>query len=82
MKLIGAAILAIGLALGIYAFTMSVGLEVPSKNIGFGITTPAVTIADPDLVEKRRDYLIYSGILSVVGALLLGFGVMDKKNRK
>ncbi|WP_019141692.1 hypothetical protein [Noviherbaspirillum massiliense] len=82
MKLIGTIILALGLGLGIYAFTMKTGLELPSKNLGFGISTPAVSIADPDLLAKRQNYLIYAGLLSVAGAVLLGFGATGKRRRK
>lgn len=79
MKLIGAAILMIGLGLGIYALTMSVGVEVPSKVIAFGITTPAVTIADPQLLSQRHNYLIFSGILAIAGAIVLGMATIGKR---
>jgi hypothetical protein len=79
MKFIGTVVLAIGIAFGIYAMTMSVGLEMPSKEIGFGITTPAISIDDPNLVAKRKDYLTYAGIVAAVGGLLLVVGLAGKK---
>lgn len=82
MKFIGTVVLAIGIALAAYALTMSVGLEVPSKEIGFGITTPSISIDDPKLVAKRKEYLTYAGVVAAVGGLLLVVGLVGKKDRK
>jgi hypothetical protein len=80
LKAIGATILVTGIMLGIYALAMNVGIDVPAKDLGFGISTPAMTVANIDLMSQRQSYLIFSGILSVVGAILLGFGAMSPKN--
>lgn len=76
MKALGSVILIIGLLLGAYALKIDVGVDVPSKSYGYGITTPAMRVANADLMAQRQNYLIFSGILSIVGAILLGFGSM------
>ncbi|MES2017345.1 MAG: hypothetical protein V4484_12710 [Pseudomonadota bacterium] len=73
MKAIGVAILVIGIVLAIYALTMSVGIDVPPHNLGI-FTTPAISIANADLVAKRQGYLIISGILAVAGVIMLVLG--------
>lgn len=79
MKIIGTILIIVGLALGVYALQMNVGVEVPSKDLGYGITTPAMTVANVDLISQRQNYLIFSGILSLLGVILVGFGVMAPK---
>lgn len=76
MKLVGILILVAGLLLGARALTMDVGVDVPSQNFGYGISTPAMKVANLDLMTQRQNYLIFSGILSVVGAILTGFASM------
>jgi hypothetical protein len=79
MKNFGILILLAGLALGGYSLSMSVAVDVPARDIGFGITTPAMQVANVDRMAQRQNYMIFSGILSVVGAILLGFGSMQAK---
>ena len=76
MKLIGIIILVAGLLLGAHALTMDVGVDVPERDFGYGIATPAMRVANIDLMTQRQNYLIFSGILAVVGAILTGFGTM------
>jgi hypothetical protein len=83
MKAIGIIILAIGLALGAYALTMNVGVDVPKRDFEFGVSTPAMRVANIDRITQRQNYMIFSGILSIVGAILLGFASMaPKANQK
>ena len=76
MKLIGILILVAGLLLGVRAITMDVGIDVPAHDIGYGMSTPAMKVANLDLMTQRQNYLIFSGILAVVGAILTGFASM------
>lgn len=76
MKLIGILILVAGLLLGARALTMDVGVDVPARDFGYGVSTPAVKVANLDLMTQRQNLLIFSGILSVVGAILTGFASM------
>ena len=76
MKLIGIFILIAGLLLGARALTMEVGIDVPARDFGYGVATPAMKVANLDLMTQRQNYLIFSGILSVVGAILTGFASM------
>jgi len=64
------------LALGIYALNMNVSVEVESKDFGYGIRTPAMSVANVNLMEQRQNLLIFSGVLAVVGAILTGFASM------
>lgn len=73
MRIIGIIILGLGLILGTYALTMDVGIEVPARHFGYGISTPAMRVANLDLMNQRQNYLIFAGILSVVGVVLTGF---------
>ena len=74
MKNLGMLILVVGLALGGYSLFMDVSIDVPARAFGYGIDTPAMQVANLDRMAQRQNLLIFSGILSVVGAILLGFG--------
>jgi hypothetical protein len=76
MKAIGILILAAGLALGVYALAMDVGIEVPSQDFGYGVKTPAMHVANVDRMAQRQNYLLFAGVLSIVGAILTGFASM------
>lgn len=76
MKIFGILILAVGLILGSYALTMSVGIDVPAQDIGDGIRLPAIQVANLDRMAQRQNLMIFSGILAVVGAILTGFASM------
>ncbi len=79
MKNLGLAILLIGLVLGGYSLTMDVGIDVPAKDYGYGVSTPAMKVANADKIAQRQNMMTFSGILSVVGAILLGFGSMQQR---
>jgi hypothetical protein len=79
MKPIGILILALGLALGAYSLMMDVGVDVPARDFGYGVSTPATRVANVDRMTQRQNYMIFSGILSIVGAILLGFASMAPK---
>lgn len=76
MKYFGILILLCGLALGIYALNMDVSVDVESKDFGYGIRTPAMSVANVNLMEQRQNLLIFSGVLAIVGAILTGFASM------
>ncbi|PIL43876.1 hypothetical protein CR105_16125 [Massilia eurypsychrophila] len=59
--------------------TMSVAVDVPAQDFGYGVKTPAMQVANIDRITQRQNAMIFSGILSVVGAILLGFGAMAPK---
>lgn len=79
MKNLGIAILIAGLLLGGYSLAMDVSVEVPSRDFGYGINTPAMKVANVDRMAQRQNFMVFSGILSVVGAILLGFGSMQPR---
>ena len=80
MKNWGILILMVGLALGAYSLSMDVAVEVPAQDLGYGLKTPAMQVANVDRMAQRQNYMIFSGVLSVVGAILLGFGSMQPKS--
>jgi hypothetical protein len=82
MKAIGITILAIGLALGAYALTMDVGIDVPERDLGYRVSTPAMRVANIDRMTQRQNCMIFSGILSIVGAILWGFASMAPKTNQ
>ena len=77
MKNLGMLILIVGLALGGYSLAMDVSVDVPARDYGNGITTSAMQVANVDKMAQRQNFMIFSGILSVVGAILLGFGSLQ-----
>lgn len=77
MKNLGILILLIGLGLGGYSLSMDVSVEVPAQNFGYGVATPAMQVANIDKMAQRQNFMVFSGILSVVGAIILGFGTMQ-----
>ena len=80
MKALGIIILVLGLALGGYALTMDVSVDVPAQDFGYGIKTPRMQVANVDRMAQRQNMLIFSGILAVVGAILTGFASMRPAN--
>lgn len=73
MKFFGILILLAGLALGAYSLNMKVSVDVESRDFGYGIRTPAMSVANVGLMEQRQNLLIFAGVLAVVGAILTGF---------
>lgn len=80
MKIVGIIILAVGLILGGYALNMDVSVHVPAQDYGYGIRTPALDVANADKMAQRQNFLIFSGVLAVVGAILTGFASMRPSN--
>lgn len=76
MKAIGIIILTAGLLLGAFALNMDVSVHVPAQDFGYGIRTPASNVANLDKMAQRQNFLIFSGVLAVVGAILTGFASM------
>jgi hypothetical protein len=77
MKFFGILILLAGLALSVFALNMNVNVDVESRDFGYGVRTPAMSVANMDLMEQRQNLLIFAGVLSVVGAILTGFASMQ-----
>jgi ribosomal protein L40E len=73
MKAIGIIILVAGLILGGFALNMDVSVHVPAQDFGYGIRTPEASVANLDKMAQRQNFLIFSGVLAVVGAILTGF---------
>jgi len=76
MKFFGILILLAGLALSVFALNMKVNVDVESRDFGYGVRTPAMSVANVNLMEQRQNLLIFAGVLSVVGAILTGFASM------
>jgi hypothetical protein len=79
MKIFGILILAAGLIFGVYSLKMEVGIDLPARDLGYGISTPAMQVANVDRMAQRQNYMIFSGILSIVGAILCGFAAIAPK---
>lgn len=73
MKAFGVIILAGGLLLGGFALNMDVSVQVPARDFGYGIRTPAMAVANVDRMAQRQNFLIFGGVLAVAGAILIGF---------
>lgn len=73
MKTFGAILLAGGLLLGGFALNMDVSVQVPARDFGYGIRTPAMAVANVERMAQRQNFLIFGGVLAVAGAILIGF---------
>ena len=73
MKTFGVVLLAGGLLLGGFALNMDVSVQVPARDFGYGIRTPAMAVANVDRMAQRQNFLIFGGVLAVAGAILIGF---------
>jgi len=76
MRAVGIIILTLGLLLGGYALTMDVSVHVPAQDLGYGVRMPEASVANLDKMAQRQNFLIFSGVLAVVGAILTGFASM------
>ena len=81
MKSLGAVLLCVGIVLGIYALNMDVSVSVAAKDYGYGIESPAMQVANIDLMSQRQNLTIFAGVIAVVGAVLFGFGSMQDAAR-
>ena len=78
MKFAGIVILTAGLVFAIFSLFMDTTVAVAARDYGYGVSSPDMRISNIDLISKRQSYLIFSGILSVVGAILVGFSSISK----
>lgn len=78
MKLAGILILVAGLVLASFSIFMDTTVGVAARDYGYGVTSPDMRVSNIDLIAKRQSFLIFSGILSVVGAILVGFSSLSK----
>lgn len=78
MKLAGILILVAGLILATFCLFMDTTVGVAARDYGYGVTSPDMRVSNIDLIAKRQSFLIFSGILSVVGAILVGFSSISK----
>ncbi|ATQ78606.1 hypothetical protein CR152_31875 [Massilia violaceinigra] len=69
-----------GLALAGYALNMNVSVDMPARDFGYGVKTPAMVVANIDRMAQRQNLLIFAGVQSTVGAILTGFGAMAPKS--
>lgn len=82
MKNLGILILLAGLVLGGYSLSMDVSVDVPARDFGYGLSTPAMKVANADRMAQRQNFLIFSGILALVGSILAGFGAIAEGRSK
>lgn len=82
MKFAGIVILTIGLLLAIFSLFMDTTVAVAARDYGYGVSSPNMRVSNIDLISKRQSYLNFSGILSVVGAILVGFSSISKAQRE
>ena len=69
MKILGIILLLAGLAGIVYGLTMETGAKLESQDLGI-VKTPEIQVHDKAREEKKRNILIASGVVLVVGAVL------------
>lgn len=70
MKTLGQFLIAIGLVLGLVAFSMKTTVPIESSFIG-GTYLPSREVNNIGLMDDRRNYLLTAGVLLIVGVQLL-----------
>jgi hypothetical protein len=79
MKGIGILLIVIGVIWGVVAFTMTTTVETGGETFGSGqysIKVPKMKVHNLGLMEERRNHLMLSGFIILVGVLLFGFGTL------
>lgn len=80
MKILGAALVIVGLAWALIAFNMSTTVEAGGERIGSGAFTvdiPRVTVNNLGLMERRRNHLMMAAVTILAGIILFGFGTVS-----
>jgi hypothetical protein len=75
---IGIILLIAGLAFGIYSYQMVTTITTESKSFGYGIEIPSMTVNNLGLMEDRRNNLMISGVIVLVGAIFAAIGGKSK----
>ena len=69
MKELGILLILAGVVLGGFAYSMDTTVTTDSRNFGYGISIPSMTINNLGLMEERRNKLMIAGVLVLVGAI-------------
>ena len=69
-------VLIAGLVFGLFALNMDTSVATEPQNIG-GIGVPSVRVNNIGLMDQRRNYLIASGVIAVVGVMLAVAGSLE-----
>jgi len=78
MRVLGIALLAVGFILGIYAYNMETTITTEARSFGYGVYIPATTVNNIGLMDDRRNMLMTSGVLVIVGAIFTALGGKSK----
>jgi len=70
MKNIGLALIILGVIGLCYSYNMKTTVTTEAKYLGYGIEVPPMTVNNLGLIEDRRNALMLSGIVAIVGAIL------------
>ena len=84
MKIVAYILFAIGLGLGLTAFSIDTTVESGGQTIGSGeysVTVPKSRVNNLGLMEDRRLMSYASGLSLLLGTLLFGFGSINGANR-
>ncbi|MBI2354933.1 MAG: hypothetical protein HYV06_07880 [Deltaproteobacteria bacterium] len=82
MKKFGICLMITGVVWCFYAFNMKTSIETDSRVIGSGpysVYVPSQSVHNLDLADQKRNHLIGAGIVTIVGAILFGFGSLQKQ---
>ena len=77
MRKIGIVLLVIGVIIGIIALSMNTTVTTEAQNIG-GIDIPSQTVNNIGLMDARRNTLMVSGLVIVVGIILFAVGSLQR----
>jgi hypothetical protein len=78
MKNTGIAIIVIGVIGLLTSYNMNTTVTTESKYLGYGIEIPSVTVNNIGLMDKRRNALTVSGLLTIVGVVLFVAATMQE----
>ena len=77
MRALGIVLLIIGVIVGIVALSMNITVTTEPQNIG-GVEIPSQTVNNLGLMDARRNALLVSGLIVVVGIVLFAVGALQR----
>ena len=80
MRNFGMMLVAIGIIWGAIAFNMNTVVETEGQTIGSGeysVYIPSQQVHNLALADRRKNHLMFSGFLLVIGSMLFGFGTIQ-----
>lgn len=83
MRSLGIILLLVGIIWGGVAFNLPTTIKTPNQSVGVGelqIPIPSMEVYNLDLADRRKTQLLISGVVTILGAILLGFSSVGSRS--